>query len=233
MLRPLAVLARRRGKPLKALLIRDLRLALRAGGGFGLGLAFFLLVAVLVPLGVGPEGSTLGRIAPGILWVGALLACLLSLDRIFALDYEDGSLDLLATSPIPLEGVVAVKALAHWLVTGLPLTLVAPVLGLLMNLPAAGYGWLVLSLALGTPALSVIGAFGAALVVGVKRGGLLLSLLVLPLYVPTLIYGAEAVKRGATGLEAGGALALMAAVTAGAVAVLPFAAAAALRVNLR
>ena len=233
MQRPLAMPAGRQGKPLKALLIRDLRLALRAGGGFGLGLAFFLLVAVLVPLGVGPEGATLGKIAPGILWVGALLACLLSLDRIFALDYEDGSLDLLATSPIPLEGVVAVKALAHWLVTGLPLTLVAPVLGLLMNLPAAGYGWLVLSLALGTPALSVIGAFGAALVVGVKRGGLLLSLLVLPLYVPTLIYGAEAVKRGATGLEAGGALALMAAVTAGAVAVLPFAAAAALRVNLR
>lgn len=218
---------------MKALLIRDLRLALRAGGGFGLGLAFFLLVAVLVPLGVGPEGGTLGRIAPGIVWVGALLACLLSLDRIFALDYEDGSLDLLAVAPIPLEGVVAVKALAHWLVTGLPLTLVAPVLGVLLNLPPEGYGWLVMSLALGTPALSVIGAFGAALVVGVKRGGLLLSLLVLPLYVPTLIFGAEAVKRGAAGLDAGGALALMATVTAGAVAVLPFAAAAALRVNLR
>lgn len=216
-----------------ALLIRDLRLAFRAGGGFGLGLAFFLLVAVLVPLGVGPEGGTLGRIAPGILWVGALLACLLSLDRIFALDHEDGSLDLLATAPIPLEGVVAVKALAHWLVTGLPLTLVAPVLGVLLNLPAGGYGWLVLSLALGTPALSVIGGFGAALVVGVKRGGLLLSLLVLPLYVPTLVFGAEVVKRGAAGLDVGAPLALLAAITAGAAAVLPFAAAAALRVNLR
>lgn len=215
-----------------ALLTRDVRLAIRAGGGFGLGLAFFLLVAVLVPLGVGPEGATLARIAPGILWVGALLACLLSLDRIFALDFEDGSLDLLATAPIPLEGVVAVKALAHWLVTGLPLTLAAPVLAVLLNLPGAGYGWLVVSLALGTPALSVIGAFGAALTVGVKRGGLLLSLLVLPLYVPTLIFGAEVVKRGAMGLDATTPLLLLAGVTAGGAALLPFASAAALRVNL-
>jgi heme exporter protein B len=216
-----------------ALLLRDLRLATRAGGGFGLGLAFFLLVAVLVPLGVGPEPALLARIAPGILWVGALLACLLSLDRIFALDFEDGSLDLLATAPIPLEGVVAVKALAHWLVTGLPLTLLSPVLGLLLNLPVPGYVWLMLSLALGTPALSLIGAFGAALTVGLKRGGLLLSLLVLPLYVPTLIYGAEAVRRGADGQGALTALLLLAGITAGAAALLPFAAAAAIRVNLR
>ena len=216
-----------------ALLQRDLRLAFRAGGGFGLGLAFFLMVAVLVPLGVGPEGALLARIAPGILWVGALLACLLSLDRIFALDFEDGSLDLLATAPIPLEGVVAVKALAHWLVTGLPLTLLSPVLGLLLNLPGPGYVWLMLSLALGTPALSLIGAFGAALTVGLKRGGLLLSLLVLPLYVPTLIYGAEAVRRGADGQGALTALLLLAGITAGAAALLPFAAAAAIRVNLR
>lgn len=216
-----------------ALLTRDLRLAFRAGGGFGLGLAFFLLVAVLVPLGVGPEGSTLARIAPGILWVGALLACLLSLDRIFALDFEDGSLDLLATAPIPLEGVVAIKALAHWLVTGLALTLVSPVLGLLMLLPTEGYPWLLASLALGTPALSVIGAFGAALTVGVKRGGLLLSLLVLPLYVPTLIFGAEVAKRGAMGMEVATPLLLLAGITAGSVALLPFAAAAAIRVNLR
>ena len=216
-----------------ALLIRDLRLAFRAGGGFGLGLAFFLLVAVLVPLGVGPEGATLAKIAPGILWVGALLACLLSLDRIFALDFEDGSLDLLATSPIPLEGVVAIKALAHWVVTGLALTLVAPVLAVLMNLPVNGYLWLVVSLAAGTPALSVIGAFGAALTVGVKRGGLLLSLLVLPLYVPTLIFGAEVVKRGALGLQVGTPLLLLAGITAGSLALLPFAAAAAIRVNLR
>lgn len=216
-----------------ALLVRDLRLAIRAGGGFGLGLAFFLLVAVIVPLGVGPEQAVLAKIAPGILWVGALLACLLSLDRIFALDFEDGSLDLLATSPIPLEGVVAVKSLAHWIVTGLPLVLAAPVLGVLLNLPVAGYGWLVVSLGLGTPALSVIGAFGAALTVGLKRGGLLMSLLVLPLYIPTLIFGAEVVKRGAQGLAVGTPLALLAGITAGAVALLPFASAAAIRVNLR
>jgi heme exporter protein B len=216
-----------------ALLARDLRLAVRAGGGFGLGLAFFLLVAVIVPLGVGPEPAILAKIAPGILWVGALLSCLLSLDRIFALDFEDGSLDLLATSPMPLEGVVAMKALAHWLVTGLPLVMVAPVLALLLNLPLAGYGWLVTSLAAGTPALSVIGAFGAALTVGLKRGGLLMSLLVMPLYMPTLIFGAEVVKRGLAGMDVGTALALLAGITAGAVALLPFAAAAAIRVNLR
>ena len=216
-----------------ALLARDLRLAVRAGGGFGLGLAFFLLVAVIVPLGVGPEPAILAKIAPGILWVGALLSCLLSLDRIFALDFEDGSLDLLATSPMPLEGVVAMKALAHWLVTGLPLVMVAPVLALLLNLPLAGYGWLVISLAAGTPALSVIGAFGAALTVGLKRGGLLMSLLVLPLYMPTLIFGAEVVKRGLAGMDVGTALALLVGITAGAVALLPFAAAAAIRVNLR
>ncbi|MEY3532690.1 MAG: hypothetical protein RI979_714 [Pseudomonadota bacterium] len=216
-----------------ALLSRDLRLAIRAGGGFGLGLAFFLLVAVIVPLGVGPEPATLAKIAPGILWVGALLSCLLSLDRIFALDFEDGSLDLLATSPVPMEGAVAVKALAHWLVTGLPLVLVAPVLGVLLNLPGQGYVWLVISLALGTPALSIIGAFGAALTVGLKRGGLLMSLLVLPLYMPTLIFGAEVVKRGAVGMAVGTPLALLAAITAGSLALLPFAASAAIRVNLR
>ena len=218
---------------MKALLIRDLRLAVRAGGGFGLGLAFFLLIAVIVPLGVGPDPATLAKIAPGILWVGALLSCLLSLDRIFALDFEDGSLDLLATSPVPMGGVVAVKALAHWLVTGLPLVLVSPVLALLLNLPGPGYAWLMLALLLGTPALSVIGAFGAALVVGVKRGGLLLSLLVLPMYLPTLIFGAEVVKRGAAGLAVETPLALLAAITLAAAALLPFASAAAIRVNLR
>ena len=216
-----------------ALLSRDLKLALRAGGGFGLGLAFFLIVIVLVPLGVGPEGRLLSRIAPGILWVAALLACLLSLDRIFALDHEDGSLDLLATAPIPLEGLVSMKALAHWITTGLPLVIAAPVLGLLMNLPGAGYGWLVLSLALGTPALSVIGTFGAALTVGLKRGGLLMSLLVLPLYVPTLIFGAEVVKRGAMGQAVDTPLLLLSGITFGAAALLPFASAGALRINLR
>jgi len=216
-----------------ALFLRDLRLAVRAGGGFGLGLAFYLLVVVLVPLAIGPDAAVLARIAPGVLWVGALLACLLSLDRLFALDFEDGSLDLLVTAPLPLEGVVAAKALAHWVVTGLPLTLMAPVLGVMLQLGAGGAVWLVVSLALGTPALSVIGAFGAALTVGVRRGGLLLSLLVLPMYVPTLIFGAEVVRRGAAGLEFGGALVFLAAITLGALALLPYAAAAALRVNLR
>jgi heme exporter protein B len=216
-----------------ALLARDLRLAVRAGGGFGLGLAFFLIVTVLVPFGVGPETELLARIAPGILWIGALLACLLSLDRILALDWEDGSLDLLATAPLPLEALVSLKALAHWITTGLPLVLVAPALGVLLSLPAEGYLWILVSLALGTPALSVIGTFGAALTVGIKRGGLLLSLLVLPLYVPTLIFGAEAARRGAEGFSTATPLALLAGITFGTIALLPFASAAVLRINLR
>ncbi|AXI47251.1 heme exporter protein CcmB [Sulfitobacter sp. SK012] len=216
-----------------ALLIRDLRLGLRAGGGFGLGLAFFLIVTVLVPFGVGPESQLLSRIAPGILWLGALLACLLSLDRLLALDFEDGSLDVLATSPLPLEGAIAIKALAHWITTGLPLVVVAPLLGVLLNMPTPGYMGLVISLALGTPALSMIGAFGAALTVGIKRGGLLLSLLVLPLYVPTLIFGAEAARRAALSLDPTTPLLLLAGVSLGCAALLPFAAAAALRMNLR
>ncbi|WP_417807715.1 heme exporter protein CcmB [Thioclava sp.] len=216
-----------------ALLIRDLRLAVRAGGGFGLGLAFFLIVVTLVPFGVGPQGDILARIAPGILWLGALLACLLSLDRIFALDFEDGSLDLLATAPMPLEGVVSMKALAHWLTTGLPLVIAAPVFGILLHLPASAQGWLVISLLLGTPALSVLGTFGAALTVGLKRGGLLLSLLVLPFYVPTLIFGAELIRRGAQGMATEVPLLMLAGITAATVALVPFASAAAIRVNLR
>lgn len=216
-----------------ALLIRDLKLAMRAGGGFGLGLAFFLIVVTLVPFGVGPKSSLLAVIAPGILWLGALLACLLSLDRIFALDWEDGSLDLLATAPLPMEAIVSVKALAHWLTTGLPLVLATPLFGLLLNLPPAGYQPLILSLLIGTPALSVIGTFGAALTVGLKRGGLLLSLLVLPLYVPTLIFGAEMARRGVAGLDITTPMSMLAGITCGTIALLPFASAAALRVNLR
>lgn len=216
-----------------ALLLRDLRLAVRAGGGFGLGLAFFLIVTVLVPFAVGPQSALLSSIAPGVLWLGALLACLLSLDRLLALDWEDGSLDLLATAPLPLEATVTVKALAHWITTGLPLVLAAPVLGVLLNLPLPGYKWLVISLAVGTPALSVIGTFGAALTVGLKRGGLLLSLLVLPLYVPTLIFGAEVARRGAVGMETVTPLLLLGGISAGTLAFLPFASAAVLRVNLR
>ena len=216
-----------------ALLSRDLRLAIRAGGGFGLGLAFFLIVVTLVPFGVGPQGEILARIASGILWLGALLACLLSLDRIFALDYEDGSLDLLATAPIPLEAVVSIKALAHWLTTGLPLVLAAPLFAVLLHLPGTAYLWLEVSLILGTPALSVLGTFGAALTVGLKRGGLLMSLLVLPLYVPTLIFGAELVRRGAEGMAIEVPLSMLAGITAATVALVPFASAAAIRVNLR
>ncbi len=218
---------------MRALLRRDLMLALRAGGGFGLGLAFFLIVTVLVPFSVGPQSELLARIAPGILWLGALLACLLSLDRMLALDWEDGTLDLLATAPLPLEAALSIKALAHWITTGLPLVLAAPLLGVLLNLPAPGYPWLIVSLGVGTPALSVIGAFGAALTVGIKRGGLLLSLLVLPLYVPTLIFGAEVARRGVDGMSLQTPLLMLAGITMGVIAIMPFASAAALRVNLR
>ncbi len=216
-----------------ALLKRDLALATRAGGGFGLAVAFFLILCALVPFGVGPDTGALRPIAPGILWVGALLACLLSLDRIFALDHEDGSMDLLATAPIPLEGVVAVKALAHWITSGLPLIVAAPVFGLLLQLPGAATPWLIASLLIGTPALSVLGAFGAAITVGLRRGGLLLSLLVLPLYIPTLIFGTEVVRRGAEGGDPATPMLFLAGITAGVIALVPFAAAAALRVNLR
>ena len=216
-----------------ALLRRDLRLAVRAGGGFGLGVAFFLILCALVPFGVGPDTSALQPISAVILWLGALLACLLSLDRIFALDHEDGSLDLLATSPLPLEGAVAIKALAHWITTGLPLIVAAPLFGILLHLPAAAIPALLTSLLLGTPALSMLGAFGAAVTVGLRRGGLLLSLLVLPLYIPTLIFGTEMIRRGQEGGDTMPPLLFLAGITAGVLAVIPFAAAAALRVNLR
>ncbi|MEC9432579.1 MAG: heme exporter protein CcmB [Pseudomonadota bacterium] len=216
-----------------ALLRRDLGLTFRSGGGGLLGVAFFMLAALLIPLGVGPEGGALARIAAGVLWVCALLACLLTLDRLFQADLEDGALDQIALGPLPLEAAVLAKAAAHWLTTGLPLTVVAPVLGVMLSLPAQAQGTLVASLLIGTPALSLIGAVGAALTAGLRRGGLLLSVLVLPLYVPTLIFGAQAADRAATGLEPGTALLFLGAVTLLAAAVAPFAAAAALRVNLR
>lgn len=218
---------------MSALLWRDLALALRAGGGFGLGLAFFLIVVVLVPFSVGPQPALLADIAAGVLWLGALLACLLSLDRILALDWEDGTLDIMTTAPLPLEAVVSVKALAHWITTGLPLVVAAPVLAVLLNLPTVGFLGLVVSLAFGTPALSIIGTFGAALTVGLKRGGLLMSLLVLPLYVPTLIFGAEAARRAAQGLDYTTPMLMLAGITAGVAALMPFASAAVLRINLR
>ena len=180
----------------RAVLARELRLAFRTGGGFGLGVGFYLIVALMVPLGIGPDPARLAGVAAGALWLGALLACLLSLDRLFQADWEDGTLDQLALGTLPLEAVVALKALAHWLTTGLPLVAVAPLLALTLNLPGAGLSVAAsLSLAAGTPALSLIGAIGAALTVGIRRGGLLLSLLVLPLYLPTLIFGAATVER--------------------------------------
>ena len=194
---------------------------------------FFLILVVLVPFGIGPDAALLSAISPGILWIGALLACLLSLDRIFSLDYEDGTLDHLAIAPLPLESVVLAKATAHWLTTGLPLGLISPLLGLMLGLPIEGYLWLVLSLVLGTPALSVIGTFGAALTLGLKRGGLLLSVLVLPLYGPTLIFGAEVARRGSAGIELQTPLLMLLGLSFGVMAILPFASAAVLRINLR
>jgi heme exporter protein B len=217
----------------RAVLARELRLALRTGGGAGLGLAFFLVVVLLVPLGVGPTAETLARVAPGTLWIAALLACLLSLDRLFQADAEDGSLDALALSPLPLEAIAALKALAHWLTTGLPLVAIAPVLAVTLALPAPAFPWLVASLAAGTPGLSFLGAIGAAVTVGVRRGGLLLSILVLPLYVPTLIFGARTVAEAAEGGDPTTPFLLLAAVTLFVLALAPFAAAAALRVQLR
>ena len=216
-----------------ALFKRDILLAVRSGGGFGLALAFFLILVMLVPFGVGPDRAVLARIAPGILWIGALLACLLSLDRVFQLDAEDGTLEALATSPVPLTGLVSAKAAAHWITTGLPLTLASAPLGYLLGLPTSGYLWLVASLGTGTVALSFIGTFGAAITVGIKRGGLLLSLLVLPLYIPTLILGAQVVTRAVSGQSPVASLALLSGLTLLTLALIPAAAAMALRANMR
>ena len=216
-----------------ALFWRELMLALRSGGGATLGLGFFLIVVLMLPFGVGPDTDVLRMVAPGILWVAALLACLLSLDRLFQADAEDGTLDILALAPIPLEGLVAVKTLAHWITTGLPLVVAAPVLGITLNLPPQAFGWLIVSLALGTPALSALGAIGAALTVGLRRAGLLISLLVLPLYIPTLIFGARAVDLAARGQSPLPALMLVAGVTLLTLAASPFVTAHILRIQLR
>ncbi len=218
---------------LRTVLGRELRLAVRSGGGAGLGLAFFLIIVLLVPFGTGPEPERLATVAAGTLWIAALLSCLLSLDRLFQTDYEDGTLDVLVLSPVPLEALVAVKAFAHWLTTGLPLLVVAPVLGVTLNLAVEAQPWLVLSLALGTPGLSFLGAIGGALTLGLRRGGLLLSILVLPLYIPTLILGAMAVGQAADGQDPSTSLFLLAGLTVFILAMAPFAAAAALRVSLR
>jgi heme exporter protein B len=217
----------------RAALGRELTLALRSGGGAGLGLAFFVIVTLLVPLGVGPEPERLRGLAAGTLWIGALLACLLPLDRLFQADLEDGTLDVLALAPLPLEALVATKAFAHWLTTGLPLVVAAPFLALTLQLPGPAYPWLVASLAAGTPALSFLGAIGAALTVGIRRGGLLIAILVLPLYLPTLIFGARAAAAAAEGGDPWPAFLLLAGLTLFVLALAPFAAAAALRTNMR
>lgn len=215
-----------------ALVRRDMALAFRIGGGPFLALAFFLTVTALLPLGVGARLGLLGETAAGFLWVAAALAALLSLDRLFQADAEDGSLDLLALSPLPLPAAVLAKCTAHWLTTGLPLTLAAPVLGLLLNLPEAGYVPLTLSLLLGSPVFSLTGAIGAALTAGLRRGGLLLSLIVLPLFIPAIVFGAGAAGGAIAGVDPGPALMLTAATSLIALVVSPLAAAAALRIHL-
>jgi heme exporter protein B len=216
----------------RLLVLRDLRLALRQGGDAAMVVAFFVLTVILFPFGVGPEAALLARIAAGILWVTALLAALLSLERLFLADWEDGSLEALALMPLPLEAQVLAKCLAHWLVAGLPLIIGAPLLALLLHLDGAGYPALLLSLMLGTPSLSLIGAVGAALSLGARRGGVLLSLLVLPLYIPILIFGVAAIEAEIAGFGARPHLLLLAALLVLAVGLVPFAAAAALRLAL-
>jgi len=211
---------------------RDLRLAVRQGSAITMAVGFFVIVVILFPLGVGPELNILTRISAGVLWVAALLACLLSLDRLFQADFEDGSLDLLVLSAIPLELIVLAKCLAHWLTTAMPLVAAAPVAALLLNLDTGTLPILVYALLLGTPALSLIGAIGAALTVGIRRGGALLSLVVLPLYVPVLIFGVAAVDAHQHGTGAGPHLMILAAMTLFAGVAATWAAAAALRIAL-
>jgi len=211
---------------------RDLLLALRRKSEVLTAVFFFVIVTSLFPLGIGPEPVLLKKIAPGILWVAALLATLLGLPRLFAADHVDGTLEQMALSPSPLGMLVAGKILAHWLLCGFPLVLLAPVLGLQFDLDASALGILTLALLLGTPLLSLIGAIGAALTLGVRGGGVLLALLVLPLYIPALIFGAGAVEAHIAGLGAGGHLSLLAALLALAVFFAPWATTAALRVAL-
>ncbi|MDP6473903.1 MAG: heme exporter protein CcmB [Alphaproteobacteria bacterium] len=211
---------------------RDLRLAARGGIGSLVTVVFFVIAVSLFPLGVGPESALLERIAPGVLWVCALLATMLSLGRMFDEDFEDGSLEIIALGPLPLELVVLAKALAHWLITGLPLMIAAPVLAVLLNMSTEGFAVLMISLLLGTPTLSLIGSVGAALTVGLRRGGVLISLLVLPLYVPVLIFAVGAVEGAIFGLGEQANLLILAGGLLAALALTPWASAAALRMAL-
>ncbi|MBE1236659.1 heme exporter protein CcmB [Phaeovibrio sulfidiphilus] len=208
---------------------RDLRLALRQSSDSLIVVGFFVVTVVLFPFGVGPEVSVLERISAGVLWVTALLASMLSLDRIFQQDYEDGSLDLLTRAPAPLTGIVLAKILAHWLTTALPLVVAAPVLAVLLQMSPEGFSALVAALLLGTPTLSLIGAVGAALVLGARRGGVLVSLLILPLYVPVLIFGVSAVDGAASGFAVASQFQIMGAILLVSLVVCPLAAAMALR----
>ena len=217
---------------MRALLRRELALALRQKGEVLTPLVFFAVVASLFPLGVGAESALLLRMAPGVLWVSALLAAMLSLQRLFATDYADGSLEQMAISSTPLGLLVAAKALSHFLLSGLPLVLVAPVLGVQFGLDGRALGILTRSLLLGTPTLSLIGSIGAALTLGVRGAGVLLSLLILPLYIPVLIFGAGAVEADAAGLGAGGHLSLLAALLVLSAFFAPLATTAALRISL-
>lgn len=216
---------------MSALLLRDIRLAARAGGSAMLALAFFASVATLVPLGVGADMNLLARIAGGVLWVGAVLAALLALDRLFQADFEDGSLDAIALSPLSLETIACAKIAAHWLTTGLPLALLSPLLAVMFGLPAKAVLALFVSLLVGTPAVSAIGAVGAGLTLSIRRGGLILPLIVLPLIAPTVIFGAGAVLAVLDGLS-NGALPLLAGFSFAACVLSPFATAAAVRLNL-
>lgn len=208
---------------------RDLNLAFRQGFDSLMVVAFFIIAVVLFPFGVGPETNILARIAAGTIWVAALLASMLSLERLFQTDYEDGTLELLALAPVPLEVTVIAKVVAHWLTTGLPLIITAPLLAVLMQLPSEGLLVLVAALALGTPTLSLIGAVGAALILGSRRGGVLLSLLVLPLYIPVLIFGVSAVDASIIDLSVRPHLLILGALFVGTLALTPWASAAALR----
>ena len=215
---------------LSALLMRDIRLAVRLGGGALIGVLFFLIVVTLVPFAIGPDLALLARIGPAILWLGALLASLLALDRLISADHDDGSLDLMLMARVPLELAVAVKAIAHWLTTGLPLVAAAPLLGLLLNLDPKATGAVALTLLAGTPALTFIGLIGAALTVALRRGGLLLAVLILPLTVPVLIFGVAASNAAIVGpVPFGTPFSILCALTLMSVVLGPFAAAAALR----
>ena len=210
----------------------ELRLSVRGGIGSLVALIFFVVTVALFPLGVGPELQVLERIAPGVVWVAALLAALLSMERLFQTDYEDGTLELLALSPLPLEAAVLAKCLAHWLSTALPLIIVSPVLSLLVNMSSDGLVMLILAMLLGTPTLSLIGGVGAALTVGARRGGVLLALLVLPLYIPVLIFGVGAVEGAIGGYGSAAPLMILAGLFLGALVLTPFAGAAAIRLAL-